>query len=249
MEIVADLHTHTIGSGHAYSTVQEMARAAAGKGLKMLALTEHGPKMPGGPHIYYFYNIKIIPDVIYGVEIIRGVEGNIIDRNGSIDLPDDHLQNLDWVLAGFHIFISPEGTVEENTQAMLRIIENPRIDGVVHPGNPDFLIDPLPVVKAAKANGKVIEMNNSSIRGGIRDGSKENCLRIAKLAKEYGVQIMLNSDAHISFDVGRVDGVIKLAKEAGLTEENVLNTSVEKIKNFLALRGKERREVLLEPLV
>lgn len=249
MEIVADLHTHTIASGHAYSTVQEMARAAADKGLKMLAITEHGPKMPGGPHIYYFYNIKIIPDVIYGVEIIRGVEGNIIDRNGNIDLPDDHLQNLDWVLAGFHIFISPEGTVEENTRAMLRIIENPRIDGIVHPGNPDFLIDPLPVVKAAKANGKVIEMNNSSIRGGIREGSKENCLRIARLAKEYGVQIMLNSDAHISFDVGRVDGVAALAKEAGLTEENILNTSMEKIKNFLARRGKERREVLLEPLV
>jgi len=249
MKIVADLHTHTIGSGHAYSTVQEMARAASEKGLRMLALTEHGPKMPGGPHMYYFFNIKIIPDNIYGVEILRGVEGNIIDRKGNIDLPDDHLHNLDWVLAGFHIFISPEGTIEENTQAMIKVIENPRIDGIVHPGNPDFQIDPLPVVKAAKANGKVIEMNNSSVRGGIREGSKENCLRIAQLAKEYGVPIMLNSDAHISFDVGVVANVAELAKEAGLTEKNILNTSLERIKNFLARRGKERREVLTRPLV
>jgi len=249
MEIVADLHTHTIGSGHAYSTVEEMARAAAQKGLKMLAITEHGPQMPGGPHLYYFYNIKIIPDLIYGVEIIRGVEGNIIDREGNIDLPDDYLEKLDWVLAGAHVFITPEGTIEENTQTMIKILENPRIDGIVHPGNPDFPIDPLPMIKAAKINGKVIEMNNSSTRCGIREGSKENCLRIAQLAKEYGIPIMLNSDAHISFDVGRVDGALNLALEAGLSEENILNTSMERIKNFMAKRGKERRDVLLRPLV
>lgn len=249
MQIVADLHTHSIGSGHAYSTIEEMAKAAAQKGLKMLALTEHGPKMPGGPHIYYFYNIKIIPNLIHGVEIIRGVEGNIIDRNGNIDLPDDHLENLDWVLAGFHIFISPEGTVEENTRTLLKIIENPRIDGIVHPGNPDFQVDPLPIVKAVKANGKVIEINNSSVRGGIREGSKENCLQIAKLAKEYGVQVMVNSDAHISFDVGLVDNAMQLALNAGLTEENILNTSIEKVRNFLARRGKERREVLTRPVI
>jgi len=247
MQIVADLHTHSIASGHAYSTIEEMANAAAKKGLKMLALAEHGPKMPGGPHLYYFYNIRVIPDQIAGVEILRGVECNIIDRDGNIDLDDEHLAKLDWVLAGFHIFCSPEGSKEENTKALLKTIENPRVDGIVHPGNPEFEVDPLPVIKAIKANGKTLEINNSSVRkgGNIRLGSRENCLHIAKLAKEYGVQVILSSDAHISFDVGRFDNALELIRDAGLTEENILNTSVEKIKSFLARRGKERREVLL----
>lgn len=251
MKIVADLHTHSLGSGHAYSPIEEMIKAAAKRGLKMLALTEHGPSMPGGPHLYYFYNIKVIPNFVEGVEILRGVEANIVDREGTIDLDDEHLEKLDWVLAGFHIVCSPEGSIEENTQALIKAIENPRVDGVVHPGNPDFLIDPLPVVKAAKANGKVLEINNSSVRkgGSVRVGSRENCLKLATLAKEYGVQVMLNSDAHISFDVGRFDNALELALEVGLTEDNVLNTSLEKIKSFLARRGKERREVLLKPLV
>jgi len=250
MEIVADLHTHSIASGHAYSTVEEMVRGAVRRGLKMLALAEHGPSMPGGPHLYHFYNIKVIPSMIDGIRILRGVEGNIADRDGNIDLDDEHLEKLDWVLAGFHIVCSPEGTIEENTRTLLKTIENPRIDGIVHPGNPDFLIDPLTIVKAIKANGKVLEINNSSVRSGsVRQGSRENCLRIAKFAKEYGVQVMLNSDAHISYDVGRVDSAMELALEAGLTEENVLNTSLDKINTFLARRGKERQEILLRPLV
>lgn len=244
MKLVADLHTHSVASGHAYSTILELAKAAAEKGLKMLALTDHGPKMPGGPHLYHFYNITVIPEKIEGIEIIRGVEANIIDGNGNIDLPDDYLVRLDWVLAGFHMFCSPEGTREENTEALIKAIENPRVDGIVHPGNPDYPIDPLRVIKAVQANRKVIEINNSSVRGGVRAGSKENCLRIARLAKEYGVQVMLNSDAHISFDVGAFEQAIEIAQQIGLQEENILNASLVKIRSFIAQRNRERQDFI-----
>lgn len=117
MKIVADLHTHSIASGHAYSTIEEMAKGAKRAGLKMFAVAEHGPSMPGGPHLYYFYNIKVIPEVMEGVEVLRGAECNIVDREGNIDLDDEHLEKLDWVLAGFHIVCSPEGmSVAENTR-------------------------------------------------------------------------------------------------------------------------------------
>lgn len=244
MELVADLHTHSVASGHAYSTVLELAREAAAKGLKMLALTDHGPNMPGGPHLYHFYNITVIPEKIEGVEIIRGVEANIIDCHGNIDLPDDYLIRLDWVLAGFHMFCSPEGTREENTDTLIKAIENPRVDGIVHPGNPDYPIDSLRVIKAIQANRKVIEINNSSVRGGVRAGSKENCLRIARLAKEYGVQVMLNSDAHISFDVGAFEQAVEIAEQVGIKEENVFNASLGKIRKFMAQRNQERREFI-----
>src|SRR5512146_3220126 len=54
LKIVADMHTHTIASGHAYSTVNELAHAAAAKGLAAMAITDHGPALPGGPHLYHF---------------------------------------------------------------------------------------------------------------------------------------------------------------------------------------------------
>jgi putative hydrolase len=71
LRIVVDSHTHTISSGHAYSTVQEMAREASGNGLEMFAVTDHGPSMMGAPCLYHFGNLRVIPGELYGVRIIR----------------------------------------------------------------------------------------------------------------------------------------------------------------------------------
>ena len=70
MQFVADLHVHTVASGHAYSTVAEIARVAADKGLALIALTDHGPAMPGGPHAYHFSNQTAIPDVLFGLRVL-----------------------------------------------------------------------------------------------------------------------------------------------------------------------------------
>ena len=77
MKLVADLHTHTVASGHAYCSVNEMAQAAADVGLEMIAITDHGPNMPGGPHLYHFGNIHVVPSVIAGARVLKGVEANI----------------------------------------------------------------------------------------------------------------------------------------------------------------------------
>lgn len=243
MKLVADLHTHTVAAGHAFSTIQEMAQAAATKGLKFLGLTEHGPQLPGGPHLYFFYNLRIVPTRMYGVEILRGVEANIIDKEGNLDLVPEILDPLDWILAGFHLYQASPWTVEENTEALIKVLRNPYVDGIVHPGNPEFPIDAEKVVQAAKETGKLIEINNSSVLS--RKGSHKNCLKIARLAKEMGVQLMVNSDAHISFDVGRCDRVLDLIEEAGLTEENIINTSEKGIKAYLMKRRKEREKIII----
>ena len=69
---VLDLHTHTIVSGHAYSTLREMAKAASDKGLELLGITEHAPKMPGTCHLFYFDNLRIVPRELYGIELVLG---------------------------------------------------------------------------------------------------------------------------------------------------------------------------------
>lgn len=238
IELVADLHIHTISSGHAYSTVGEIIESAAQKGLQCIALTDHGPAMPGGAHRYHFGNLFVIPENEKGVEILRGAEANIIDRDGTIDITDNYLQLLDIVWAGLHLPCLQPATRSLNTETLLNALENPHVDGIVHPGNPDFPIDEEAVVLAAREKGKLLEINNSSFV--IRRGSKTRCLEIARLVRRYDGLVALNSDAHIANDVGSSDRALLLADEAGLVPEQVVNTSLEKIKSFLRQRGKRR---------
>ena len=80
MRFEADTHSHTLASGHAYSTIKEMAAAAEAKGLKALALTEHAPKMPGTCGLFYFQNLDVVPRKCGGIRLLMGAEVNIMDE-------------------------------------------------------------------------------------------------------------------------------------------------------------------------
>jgi putative hydrolase len=238
MKLVADLHTHSVASGHAYCTINEMVQAAAGIGLEMIAITDHGPNMPGAPHLFYFGNLRVVPDVIAGVKVLKGVEANIVSPSGELDLPDSMLAKLDIVFAGFHTYTGYDDSgVSQNTQALIGALENPYVDGIVHPGNPVFPVDVEEVVAAAKDLGKLIEINNASLTV-ARLGSMENCLKFAELAAEYGVKVVIGSDAHHTSLVGSFDSAVRLVKSVGLKRDLVLNTGVSKITEFLRDRRK-----------
>ncbi|MCX7749222.1 MAG: phosphatase [Clostridia bacterium] len=234
MMIVIDTHTHTISSGHAYSTVQEMAKEAAVNGVKMFAVTDHGPAMLGAPSLYHFGNLHTIPRELYGVRIIKGVEANIIDYNGKIDIPEIYLKRLEFVLASFHDICIEPSTVEDHTNALVNALRNPYIDAVAHPGNPTFQVDIDKVVAAAKKYNKFIEINNHSFI--VRTGSEKNCKEFALKCKENGVSIVCGSDAHISFDVGNFERVKNILNEVEMPEELIINTSVERFEEYLRLR-------------
>lgn len=247
MKLIADLHTHSIASGHAYSTVQENARAASKKGLEILGVTDHGPQMPGGPHPYYFYNIFALPDFLEDVRLIRGVEANIIDKQGNLDLEKDILSRLELVAAGFHDVCSPYGTVQENTEAMIAAMASGWVDIIVHPGNPKFQVDPESIVDAALNYNLVLEINNSSLSlGGARKGSYDNCLQIAKLAAEKGLTVVVGSDAHYAEQVGKFDQALSLVQQVGIKPEQVLNTSRSKLMAYLEKRQEIRRSLFKE---
>lgn len=237
MNLAADLHVHTVASGHAYSTILEITRAAEARGLAMVAITDHGPSMPGGPHLYHFGNLKVVPDILSGVRVLKGVEANIIDRQGGLDMPERYLRSLDIVLAGLHDVCTPLGTREENTQAMIAAMHNPYVDIVVHPGNPEYPVNFEEVVKASVETGVPLEINNSSLLGS-RKGSKPFCKDIAHLAAEYGCLLSIGSDSHFAHHVGNFDAAIALCKAAGVQEKQILNTSTEKIYNYLEMRRK-----------
>jgi len=233
IKIEADLHVHTISSGHAYSTVEEYVKKAKEIGLKAIAITDHGPSLPGGAHPYHFSNLRMIPKVLDGIRIYKGAECNIINKIGQVDLPDDVLEDLDIVMFTFHTRTGYNSLGEEkNTKVMLRALDNPYVNVIAHPGNPMYPINVEKVGAKAKEKGIAIEINNSSFTGS-RVGSKERCLEFAKEIKRLGGKVVLNSDAHMSTMLGTFSEALKIAEKAGLTEENIINTSIKKIEKEL----------------
>lgn len=239
MKILVDLHNHTIASGHAYSSIEEIAKEAKRKGLKYVGITDHGPKMPGEPNLSHIENMKVLPLKIHGVEILRGVEANILDKDGKLDVPDPYIKNLDIVLAGLHNISKESWDREGNTRALLNAMENEDVDVIVHPGNPAFPINKEDFVLGAKKTNTLVEINNSSFLTS-RTGSNKYCKKIALLCKEHRVPVVVNSDSHISFNVGRTGQALGLLESIEMPEELIINRSVEAFENYFKKKGMKR---------
>ncbi len=243
MKLVADLHVHTVASGHAFSTVMEIAKAASLNGIEMVALTDHGPALPGGAHPYHFWNLRIVPRELEGVRLLRGIEANIINDQGEIDLAPEILDSLDVVHVTFHNGCGyGPGNKVKNTEVLIKAMGNPHIDFIAHPGSDYFPLDLEAVVEAALDLGVAIELNNSSLlETTSRPGANERDLELARLAAQKGLPVVISSDAHIATDVGNFAAAMELAELAGIPEELTLNSSMEKVLDYLAGRRKARR--------
>jgi putative hydrolase len=230
MQILVDTHTHTLMSGHAFSTVEENALACARHGLEGFAVTDHGPAMQGAAQAIYFYCLDHLPRQLHGVGVLRGVEANIVDFSGKLDLPAAILKKLDVCIASFHDIILRPQTAAEHTAAWLAVVQNPHVDILGHPGRGDFPFDIEVVVQACRANGKIVEINNHSLKG----GHDESCRRIAAACAQYGVPVVVSSDAHISVNIGQVHQALALLSEIGFPEELVVNQTFERFRSLLA---------------
>jgi putative hydrolase len=181
-----------------------------------------------------------VPRELHGVKILRGAEANIIDESGKLDIPDELLETLDLVHIAFHPncgYESKDST--HNTQVLLRAMANPYVDIIAHPGNPRFPLDLEVIVEAAAQANLLLELNNSSfLETTSRRGAYKEDEFLAKLAYQRGMDIVINSDAHIACQVGNFKEAIKLAKGAGFSEERVINSSVERVLNYLKRRKK-----------
>ncbi|MDE5956250.1 MAG: PHP domain-containing protein, partial [Bacteroidales bacterium] len=163
MKALADLHTHTVASGHGYSTLQEMARAAAEKGIEILGVTEHGPAVPGACDSLYFKNMIVIPRVMYGVRLLLGAEINILDTSGKLDMSDDECRMLDLRIAGIHSVCWKGGTAEENTEGVLNVMRNPLIHIISHPGDGTAELCFEPLVQESARSHTLLEINSHSL--------------------------------------------------------------------------------------
>ena len=235
MNYELDVHTHTLVSGHAYSTIREMAAAASEKGLRLLGITEHAPLMTGSTNWIYFSNLRAVPSVLYGFELLFGVELNVIDYDGHVDLDDSILDRLDLRIASLHDICLASGSVEDNTNATINAIMNPRIDIIGHPDDSRFPMDIEKVVHYAKKYKTLLEVNNNSLKpGGSRVGADKNVREMLTYCQKLQVPVIMNSDAHVDAEVGRRDFSTPLVEEMNFPEELIVSRSVEAFKAALA---------------
>lgn len=239
MNILIDTHTHTVASGHAFSTLDENARHCAETGMKILASTDHAPMLPGSTNEIFFRNFKIIPRILHGIRIMMGVELNIYDFEGSLDMPERVMKQMDIIIASLHTPVIKSGSIEENTNALIKAAENPYVDIIGHPGDPHYPIDMKAVFKAAAETGTFLELNNASlIPSGSRAGGEGALKEMLDLCKKNAVPVVVGSDAHFYTRIGDFRCAVKFMEESGFPEELVINSSEERFnKSFRSVKN------------
>lgn len=233
MKSLIDVHCHTISSGHAYSTVSENINDAVGKGLKYLGISDHACSMPGGPHPFFFHNLHLFPRQVEGTKVLRGIEANIIDYDGNIDVEDGVYRNLDYIIASLHTPCIDYGTVEQNTNTILKVMDNPNVKIIGHLDDDRYPVDYEVIIKKAKEKNILLEVNNSSLNSNShRKGASENVSTMLRLCKQEGVRVILGSDSHICYTIGLFDNCEKALSDASFPDELVINYHEDQIIEF-----------------
>lgn len=230
-----DVHTHTIVSGHAFSTLTEMVTAAQNMHLDILGITEHAPSLPGTCQSIYFRNLHVVPRKWGRLRLLLGSELNILDSNGTLDYDDGYFSMLDIRIAGIHSLCWQGGTKEENTNGMINAIRNPWTNIISHPGDgtADLIFEPI--VIAAKETGTLLEINNSSLkpcRGKLSKAIPNN-LEILRLCKKYEVPVILGSDAHIHMDIANYDNIYPLLAQTEFPEALIINSYPDRFMDII----------------
>lgn len=232
-KINIDVHTHTIMSGHAFSTLQEMITEAQSKELKVFGITEHGESIPGTCDPLYFNNIHVVPrewkykktdgtDAV--LKLLLGAELNILDPKGTLDYVPYYHRLLDVCIAGIHSVCYEHGTPEEETAGVIAAMNNPIVDIISHPGDgtANLLFEPL--VLASKETGTLLEINNASLKPARgKTIAIENNRELLRLCKKYEVPVILGSDAHITFDIANYEYLYPLLSETEFPDELIVN--------------------------
>ncbi len=238
-----DLHTHTILSGHAYSTLKENIEAARIRGLEGFAVTDHGPAMPSAQQdAYHIMNMRLaIPEYLEGIRIIRGFEANIVDYDGKIDLPTEYTPYVEYIIGSLHEICIIPLSKKENTEVVINAMATGYVDTIGHPDGFGFPLDYPAITEAAKKYEVALELNNNTLKGRVRGDCKDNYLEMLYYAKKNGVYISVGSDAHFYTAIGELDLSDDLLKEVGYPDELIISKNLKQFDEFMRIRKRERK--------
>jgi DNA polymerase (family 10) len=216
-DIRGDLHSHTHWSADGKNTLEEMVLAAAARGYAYYAVTDHSHYLREGRLDAQLREIESLEARVAPMKILRGVEVNI-RANGEVDMSDDDLAQLDWVVASLH-----QGRDNAPTERILHAMENPYVDVIGHLTGRKLTkrgpmdVDVERVIERALATGTYLEINAQPDRLDLRDVH-------ARAAKEAGLKLVISTDAHQLKAQGYMDVGVAQARRGWLTKDDVLNT-------------------------
>lgn len=248
-----DLHTHTLFSGHAYSTVEENIREAANTGLEALAITDHFGEIfhydiePDNllKTLGHFLNTSALPKEWHGVRLLRGVEIDIVDEKGNLygwDMPmnfgpyptlDKRISgDCDIVIASVHRAPESFGSdILQNTKMFCKVLENPDVLMIGHPGRCRVPFEIDTVLRTAKELGKIIEINEHSFHSS--EEVHKICRKIAERCAELEVNISVDSDAHCSYYVGKFPLTTAMLDEIHFPEHLIASRNLTALNQVL----------------
>jgi len=216
-DLRGELHCHSTWSADGKGSIEEMARTATGLGYAFLALTDHSHYLRDGRMEAQWREIDEVNARMKPFRVLKGVEANI-RSDGAIDVAEDVLAELDWVVASLH-----QGFDRSPTERILAALDHPHVDCIGHLTGRKLNkragadVDVEKVVARAVETGTALEINSQPDRLDLRDVH-------ARLAGEAGVLVPVNTDAHSTKALGYRDLGIAQARRAWLTKANVLNT-------------------------
>jgi len=215
-DLRGDLHCHSTWSD-GKATIEQMALAAQALGHEYLALCDHSPRLREGRLRAQWEEIDALNERLAPFRILKGIEVNI-RANGELDVADDVLATLDWVMASVHASFD-----KEPTERVQHAMENPHVDCIGHLTSRRIgvrspsAIEVEKVVEGALATGTFLEINSQPDRLDLRDAN-------ARLAGEAGLTLVISSDGHSTKALRYVDLGVAQARRAWLTREQILNT-------------------------
>lgn len=233
--VTIDLHTHTIASGHgSTATISDMAKEAGKRGIKILGISDHGPATPGSASVSYFKNLTLAPRVRFGVTLLYGVELNILDAQGSVDLPDEIIDKLNYAIISMHTKNITPGTMDQNTNAYIMAMRHPKVRIIGHCDDVNYPVDYHALLKAAKENHVIFELNNVSLLPeSYRGNTYENNLRMLSLCMEHNYPVLLSSDSHGTKNLGNTKAAEILMSTIGFPKRLILNYNSRELTSFL----------------
>jgi putative hydrolase len=236
MKIIADLHTHTTASGHAADTIRTVCEIAAQRGLQGVAITDHGPTVPGGADMVYFMALQRMVDAIdTPIRVLSGIEDDIINVKGELSIKEEIAGRLEIVKVGCHPFTwIAEQSMKVRTDAILNAIERRRFRVFTHPVGSYCDFDLNTVVEACAAGGIALELNESKA-----DDVRKN-LAFIELCAELEAYVTVSSDAHVAEEVGNFTKSLSILETVRFPRSLVINTSTDKIASHFGISWKKK---------
>lgn len=237
MKYVLDVYIYIIVSGYVYLILMENVKVVLEKGIKVFGIIEYGSSMLYFLYVWYFYNYKVLLRELYGVIMFYGIEVNIIDYEGNLDMEISILDRMDIVIGSIYDEVYKVGNSEENIKVFVNVIKSGKIDIIGYFGNLGILVDYEKVVRCVLENDVLIEINNSLFII-FRLGSSKNCIKIVLLCKEFGVKLIINSDVYFCIKIGEFIEVINMLEFIDFLDSFIINKDLNELIIRLKKKGR-----------